>query len=42
MGRVVFQKYITEKRKIFGIKLCKLCEGNGYMSNMAVYVGKNF
>jgi len=35
-GIAVFQQYIPKKHTKFGIKLYKLCDGNGYMHDMAV------
>jgi len=37
--RVPFWQYILIRHKIFGLKLYKLCGGNGYVYDMAVYVG---
>jgi hypothetical protein len=39
-GRVVFWQYIPKKCKRCGIKLYKLYDSNGYMYDMAVYLGK--
>jgi len=33
-GRVVFWQYTPKKHKRFGMKLYKLCDGNGHMYNM--------
>ena len=37
--RVLFWQYILIRHKIFGLKLYKLCGGNGYVYDMAVYLG---
>lgn len=39
-GRVVFWQYTPKKHKRFGMKLYKLCDGNGYMYNMTTYLGE--
>jgi len=39
-GRVVFWQYIPNKNKEFGINLYQLCDGKGYMYDIAVYLGK--
>ena len=36
--RVPFWQYILIRHKIFGLKLYKLCGGNGYVCDMAVYL----
>lgn len=38
--RVVFWLYIPKKPRRFGIKIYNLCDGNGYMYDMAGYLGK--
>jgi hypothetical protein len=39
-ARVAFWKYIMKKRKIFGIKLYKLCDRRGCTYDMVAYHGK--
>jgi hypothetical protein len=39
-GRVVFWQYTPKKHKRYGMKLYKLCDGNGYMCNMTTYLGE--
>jgi hypothetical protein len=39
-GRMPFWQCILKRHKIFGLKLYKLCGGNGYVYDMAVYLGK--
>jgi hypothetical protein len=40
-GRVIFKQYIPKKRKLFGIKIFKLCDATGYMYDMKVYLAKD-
>ena len=40
-GRVIFKQYIPKKRKVFGIKIFKLCDLTGYTYDMKVYLGKD-
>jgi len=35
-GKVIFRQYIPKKRKCFGIKIYKLCDGSGYTYDMRV------
>jgi hypothetical protein len=37
--RVIFRPYILKKRKIFVIKIYKLCDESGYTYDMRVYLG---
>ena len=40
-GRVIFKQYMPKKRKLFGIKIFKLCDSTGYTYDMKVYLGKD-
>jgi hypothetical protein len=40
-GRAIFKKYVPNKYKQFEIKICKLCNSNGYTHNRRVYSGKD-
>lgn len=40
-GRLSFRQYIPSKSHKYGIKVYKLCTGNGYTWNMTVYVGRD-
>jgi len=40
-GRVIFRKYIPNKRKRFSIKIYKLCDESGYTYDMRVYLGRD-
>jgi hypothetical protein len=35
-GRVIFRQYIPKKRKLFSIKIDKLCDESGYTYDMSV------
>ena len=37
-GRFIFKQYIPKKRKLFGIKIYKLCDESGYTYDMRVYL----
>jgi hypothetical protein len=39
--RVIFKQYIPKKRKGFGIKIYKLCDGSGYTYDMRVYLDRD-
>jgi hypothetical protein len=40
-ARVALGQYILKKRKIFQMKLYKLCDSRGYTYNMAAYLSKH-
>ncbi|KAJ8949766.1 hypothetical protein NQ314_008119 [Rhamnusium bicolor] len=40
-GRLIMKQYIPQKTHKYGIKLFKLCSGNGYTWNMKLYCGKH-
>ena len=40
-GRLIFRQYIPSKAHKYGIKLFKLCAGQGYCWSLQMYVGKN-
>ncbi|XP_050507475.1 piggyBac transposable element-derived protein 4-like [Diabrotica virgifera virgifera] len=39
-GRLIFKQYIPQKTHKYGVKLFKLCGGNGYTWNLRIYAGK--
>lgn len=39
-GRLVFKQYIPQKTHKYGVKLFKLCSGNGFTWNIRIYAGK--
>ena len=40
-GRVVFRQYIPKRRKLFGIRIYKLCDELGYTYDMRVYLDRD-
>ena len=40
-GRVVFRQYIPKRRKLFGIRIYKLCAELGYTYDMRVYLDRD-
>jgi len=39
-GRVIFRQYIPKERRLFGIKIYKLCDESGYTYDMRGYFGR--
>jgi hypothetical protein len=40
-GRVMFRQYNPKKRKLFGIKIYKLCDESRYTCDMRMYLGRD-
>jgi len=40
-GRIKFRQFFKQKRHKYGIKVFKLCSGQGYTYKFEIYLGKN-